>query len=94
LRQLFGHPDITDDSSECRDDSSGLDTPDRVDRAMRGCDLSFGFGGHGDSFELVKASGYEKKSSCERVAAAWTAMRTSGQHLGAGFMEKPDREPK
>src|SRR5438128_359404 len=68
LREFFGETNVANDARESGNNFGGLDSPDGVDDAMSGG--GFDLRGHGDPFQLVKESAYEKDFTSERGAAS------------------------
>src|SRR5439155_16877786 len=77
LREFFGETNVANDARESGNNFGGLDSPDGVDDAMSGG--GFDLRGHGDPFQLVKESAYEKDFTSERGAAS-----SRGQDVRSG----------
>src|SRR6266403_2056892 len=68
LSEFFSKANVANDARESGNNFGGLDSPDSVDDTMSGG--GFDLRGHGDPFQLVKQSDYEKNFTSERGAAS------------------------
>ena len=77
LSEFLSKANVANDARESGNNFGGLDSPDGVDDAMSGG--GFDLCGHGDPFQLVKESDYEKNFTSERGAAS-----SRGQDVRSG----------